>query len=267
MQYDKNKFKVSEELKREIFNMVEDIIDNYGSYEWDNEICLPYDGSVCPSGSWTTRSDGVEVEWYINSGASKIVLIPESHYNFVIKIPFTGENKELDWWNDDNDEDEEDYNEPEYEYGDFCCANDTCGKEWDYCYTEEKVYENIIRNDMTKFFAGTYFFSNFKNTNYPIYISLKVTPIRENPEISNKIQSFYDDKKSYRKLCDTYKTRDNYIPMDMGTIYFIDSILGKKTFDKLLKFIEKSGIDDLRMDNIGLFKGKPIILDYSNFNE
>ena len=263
MQYDKNKFKVSDELKSEIFDMVEDIIDNYGNYEWDNEICLPYDGSVCPSGSWITKSDGVEVKWHINSGASKIVLIPKSHYNFVIKIPFTGENRELDWW----ESEDEDCDEPEYEYSDFCCANGTCGKEWDYCYTEEKVYENIIKNDMTKFFAGTYFFSNFKDTNYPIYISLKVTPIRENPEVSNRIQKFYKDKKSYRKLCDTYKTRDNYIPMDMGTIYFIDSVYGKKTFDKLLKFIEETGIDDLRMDNIGLFKGKPVILDYSNFNE
>lgn len=172
-------------------------------------------------------------------GASKCVIIPDNE-DYVIKIPFTGSYFETD---------EADYNI----YENFTEAEEDEG--WDYCLVESKRFDFSKEFGLDDFFAPTIFIG-FTNDihHFPIYIQPKCEAL-----------SYSTDKTSQE---DREKTRSivgyqSEIPISWLTE--VRLMYGEDWLIDLVDFLKENGWNDLRSDNLGFYHNKPVIFDYSNF--
>lgn len=216
-------------------------------------------------------------EFFIDSGASKIVLILEDIFNKVIKIPITQfefsnsteycceasdeQLKEADCcgerynciycdcphFNEDN----------QYCVEDFCGANSSNGD--DYCEAETKVYQWAIDENLEEFFAKTEYLFTTK-TGVKIYIQDKV----ENPDsYSFNREVSEETKEKYKEITST-NNNARILTSDFAKV--IIEHYGVEKFVDLINFIGKYGLSDFHSTNVGYDKeGKPIIFDYSGF--
>lgn len=161
----------------------------------------------------------------INEGCTKGVLIPING-SFVFKIPF---DFDVNCWTR--------------------LSLDYCDKEVDHYHQAKDAGLEFV-------FVKTVFFDELENKfggKLPVYIQDKVHPF------TDKCST---DEPTYRELSSKYSNTNRLAPAwveDFCNLYGVDS------FDSLGTFVDKVGINDLHSNNIGYYKNKPVIFDYSGF--
>lgn len=185
--------------------------------------------------------------WYYETGASKLVIIPENE-DFVIKIPFEGMYPEAEW-----DDENEEYYESEFEH--FCGAD--TNNEWDYCEVEAERYELSKTYGVEQCFAKCEKIAEIDG--YPIYIQQKAK-MYNCLEKSNHTE---EDIKSVSKICS-----DNYYECFnkewLGDVF---NYFGEKIFNIFMQFLSDFNVNDLHSGNLGYINGKPVLVDYSSWND
>ena len=192
------------------------------------------------------KETGIPIE--VCHGVSKMaIIIPGC--SLVIKIPFNGQWKYEERYNEETGEYEEGEEcfEPFYEYD-------------DYCALEADVYKNAEAAGFDQYLAKTSFYKAIKNCY--VYVQEKVFGL-----YSNKASTPTDD--SRRKI----KARGGgYIGTSDWSACFID-FFGEDAFEKFYNYCvygddehEMCIDDDLHAGNIGFrADGSPVILDYSGW--
>lgn len=171
-----------------------------------------------------------------DAGASKLALIFKN-LSYVIKIPFSGN-----------------YSEEE-EYGDFCNAG-SWGN-WDYCEAEENIYQHAKTNGLEECFAKTERIATING--YPIYKQEYVT-VYNYGESSCHTQQDEEKINSFCEEEDFYACEKNWLADVLA--YF-----GETVFNKLVAFIRQEDINDLHNGNIGYIGLKPVLMDYSGWDD
>ena len=168
------------------------------------------------------------------TGATKGVLIfPD--LDFVIKIPFT--------YNSDDDE---------------LCGADDSGPGWNYCEVEEIKCQKAKIFGVEGCFAETILVGEI--CNYPIYAQEKATVFTQGGSPSPKKSDEEYDR--IEDMCDGMAECFNRVWLSDAFDYF-----GEKTFYELLSFIDEYDISDLHDANIGYIGMRPVLVDYSSFND
>lgn len=169
-----------------------------------------------------------------DSGATKGVLIFEQ-FNFVIKIPFNF-NCEM---------------EPFY-------GADDSGPGWNYCEVEEIKSEKAELYGIGECFAKTIYVGSVGE--YPIYAQefAKIYTSSGSPS-PKKSEEEYE---KIEDMCDGIGECFNRIWLSDALDYF-----GEKVFYNLLSFIDDFEISDLHDGNIGYIGMRPVLVDYSSFND
>lgn len=169
-----------------------------------------------------------------DTGATKGVFIfPE--LDFVIKIPFTytGDDEELR-------------------------GADDSGEGWNYCEVEELKYERATTFGVEGCFAKTVLVGKVKG--YPIYAQEKAkTFTKEGSPSPRKSDEEYEKMED---ICDGLGECFNRIWLSDAFDYF-----GEKIFYGLLEFINSFDISDLHDGNIGYIGMRPVLIDYSSYND
>lgn len=187
------------------------------------------------------------------NGISKLVIIPaEEKYDYVIKIPYTGScNFESGWYSGSRNQ----YYHRGYE--DFYPfeAGTYDLRPWDYCAIEVEHYAIASSEGFSDCLAQTKFIGCVKD--YPIYIQEKCETLR------SCSCSHYHSEEEISNFISSHKW--NNIPCD----WLIDfkSYFGEIKLNNFLNFINNVGWHDLRDENIGYIKNRPVLIDYSDFLE
>lgn len=211
-------------------NYIQNIVQDLGLYEdiniSENEID-EYIGKICD-----------KYDFSYNTGISKLVIKPKDT-DYVIKIPFsTYYDEETDSF---------------YAFHCYGCRG------WNACEFEEELYNKAYNARFEQFFLPIELACVCNN--YPVYVQPKVDIINE------KRDSFYYLKPTIKtsKILD-----DNYIDtmskLVEGWFDIINKELGEERFLDFLHFLNKYDISsDLHEGNIGMYHGKPVIIDYAGF--
>lgn len=196
-------------------------------FEALNDCCF-YEQVVVPFKKNYTKS------FSYDTGATKGVLIfPD--LDFVIKIPFT--------YTEDDEE--------------FCGADDS-GAGWNYCEVEEIKYQKAGTFGIKDCFAETILIGRISN--YPIYAQEKaVIFTKEGSPSPKKSEEEYE---RIEDMCDGMGECFNRVWLSDAFDYF-----GEKIFYGLLSFIDDYNISDLHDGNIGYIGMRPVLVDYSSFND
>lgn len=220
--------------------------------------------------------------WNIGCGASKLVLFPPN-MDYVIKIPFNGFHIDFEVYEDAyyeknpvpsmlascfdyeamteqllekfNDEDDSVVFDP------FTRASyDGSTSEWDYCETECFLSEAAAEYGLEDIFMPTEWLFDYHG--YPIYVQKKCE-VEAGFDVSEYSCSD-EDRRTVRQLykqdCLGYLERTSWLASA-----YVE--YGEDKVNKLIKFIEEYNICDLRDENRGLYKGKPVLIDYCSFRE
>lgn len=165
-------------------------------------------------------------------GATKGVLIFKE-LGFVIKIPFVCND---DW---------------EFEGAD-------CDNGWDYCEAETLKYQSASINGLAECFAETIFIGTVDG--HPIYIQ-ELATMYEKGESTTPRSS--EDIEKVESLCSS----QHYDCFNPNWLSDVLNFFGERIFYKLLNFISDADISDLHNGNIGYIGMRPVLVDYSSFND
>lgn len=171
------------------------------------------------------------------TGATKGVLI-FNDYNFVIKIPFRYDSN--------------------YDDSQFCGANCDCG--WDYCEVEASLFSSAEDDHIEECFAKSEFIGEVDG--YPIYKQEMATIYASSDKTTTSSHTKEDEEK-VENICDT----DNYDCFNTNWLSDVFAYFGEEKFYKLMNFIRDYDIKDLHSNNLGYIGMKPVLVDYSSFNE
>lgn len=192
----------------------------------------------------------------IEKGITKIVLIPDNK-DYVIKIPIT-KIAYREFF----------YDNEEYHKGNFIVEDNVGG---DYCKKEEEIY-NSIDEEIKKMFAETKFLTEINEL--PIYIQEKIDfsfstkdKIYFNPDVFPSDRKSDMDIKTIVNSKLSSKGIYNFGRLKTKFCYDIIMNYGVDKFLLLMREIDFWKIEDLHEANIGYKNYKPIIFDYSGFEE
>lgn len=220
----------------------------------------------------------------IASGATKVVIIFKDK-DYVIKLPLRGcreysdfcsvnckyskcpyeqaeedEEKSINYWecwecNYNLNKDEAAYsNEEEY-----CMAGAGLPERnfapWDYCAAEEAIFNYAVDKKVSDCFLET------KQIGYycevPIYIQKKATQIGYDTTIIKPSEHSIEAFSSCGGECTSIAK-----PFGASMIEYYGEII----FKKLCDFIKEFSVNDLHAGNHGYCDGRPILIDYSGFD-
>ena len=182
------------------------------------------------------------------NGATKLVLIPESEEDYVIKIPYTG-----CWSQEEGFYSNDVYHSGYTDYLEFCNGEGQ-ENEWDYCEGEVQRYQIAKENGLEQCFAKTEFVGYIND--YPIYVQEKCVTFSS---CSSEHQHSKEERSKTAECCYYYSINTNWLT-DFRLYY------GEKFLLKFINFIQnKYWDDDLRNENIGYCSGRPVLIDYSGF--
>lgn len=193
----------------------------------------------------------------LESGASKIVLIPKEIKDFVIKIPVSG--TRFPYENEDGEE------ERGTEY--YCQAPTRYdGDSWNYCQAEVEIYEEAVENDLEDAFAETKFLFR-THAGVPVYVQERVSF-----GAYHKRSSLSHEERS-KKLEEVYSRSSDEVQYScqmFSTEYAIEMLeyYGLSKFVKLMNFLYNENLNDFHGGNIGFNENlQPILFDYSGFKD
>lgn len=181
-------------------------------------------------------------------GATKFVIIPNNpKADYVIKIPYTGcYNAESGYYLDTF------YQSGYEDYFEYCAADDE-DRPWDYCAAEVKRYKIASKRGFGNCFAKIELLGFINN--YPVYIQERCIVFKA----SNHSHSEEENKRT-SNCCDNYYGINQNWLTDFRLYHS-----GTKLYE-FTRFIHKKGWDDdLRNENIGYIKNRPVLIDYSGF--
>lgn len=180
-------------------------------------------------------------EWESDEGATKFVIVPRNE-NYVIKIPFTH------YYEGDID----DYAELQFsDYGRSL-------KPGDYCDIEVERYKVFKKYGLEKFFAETQFLGSYHD--FDFYIQQKVTPHNRN---SHKKQHSKETENSAKRLRFAADETFNLEWLMNAIDYY-----GEDEVEELVDFLgDNNYLSDYHGGNLGYIEDRPVILDYSGFEE
>lgn len=206
---------------------------------------------------------GEEVEdwenhmYYWRSGASKFVILIED-FDLVVKIPFAGRDQEI--WNYEK----ECYECEEFSY--FEGAKDEKDG-WDYCAVEYNIYKAAEAEGLNACFAAVDVLET--NLKYPVYMQEKAVSFSdyyydEESDHYSEDESKYTDEQ-LKATCE--KCKENKIN-NFNNLWLTDFIqyYGVDIFIKFSQFIRAKNINDLHDGNIGYIGNRPVLIDYSGWN-
>lgn len=178
-------------------------------------------------------------------GASKFVLIPKNSDDYVIKIPFNGFV-------------EENWREGETNFLAFYEADTSGG--WDYCSVEAERYVKAEKAGFSTALAKTSLLCYAND--YPIYI-------QERCEVYSDRFDYFERRHSKEENSKTLSLieADHFYEMNKDWLTDFRYYYGEEFFIKFMNFIDENCWDDLRLDNIGYLDKKPVLIDYSSFND
>lgn len=179
-----------------------------------------------------------DMQLEVASGASKLVFIPFDE-EYVVKVPFNG-----------------DYKAYQQKYVSFKMANTY--NYWDYCLKELEIYHKAKARGLGKFFAKIRL---IENNEHPIYIQEKAVLFSEASDWEG-LELYYGQKHSTEDIKYDYPT-----PISETWLKIAVSHYGKTMVDRLIKFLSNECIGDFHRDNLGFINGKPVIIDYSDYND
>lgn len=174
--------------------------------------------------------------WSCKYGSTKLVIVMDDE-NYVIKIPFHGEDRDI-----------------------YYVGAPTSEDFWDYCQAEENRYNeapDVIKNHLAK-------------TTW-IYETKNGIRLYTQPKCLIAAKNHYNTKsqKTYKFFCNWWKMESSKLPIDHTDWLnlYIDcyGLPSLKVFFKAI--IEEDWNDDLRDANIGFLNGRPVLVDYSSFCE
>lgn len=169
-----------------------------------------------------------------DTGATKGVLIFKE-LGFVIKIPFTHT----------------------CDIEEFLGAEDS-GPGWNYCEVEEIKYQKAKMFGVEDCFAETILIG--KIGEYPIYAQELATVFTQDGSPSPK-----KSEEEYEKIEDMCeKIGECFNRIWLSDIF---DFFGERVFYKFLNFIYEFNISDLHDGNIGYIGMRPVLIDYSSFND
>lgn len=168
-----------------------------------------------------------------DKGATKGVLMFEK-LGFVIKIPFIGDTDQQ-----------------------FHGANNS-ENDWNYCETEYEIFKLAERENIGKCFANIE--KAYIINDHPIYIQ-EFAYISDS-KTTSCISHTEEDEDKAKTYCHKAKVdiHDSFWLGDAIAYY------GEKIFQKLMSFIKDNEINDLHGGNIGYIGERPVLIDYSGYN-
>ena len=181
------------------------------------------------------------------TGASKGVLFLKDDDSRVIKIPLT--HYETERWI------EEDWVYDVIPFHGAPCSN---GNSWDYCRLECDIYEKAKEAGLEKYFLKTQCIGWVSS--HPIY-----TQEKADNTLSEVKNYAYEGDYGMAELKKQHEGLDIYM-IDSQWVYDFIAFYGIDELVKLQDFLRENKIDrDLHSENIGYRNGKPILIDYSDF--
>lgn len=209
-------------------NATEVLIDRYTIDECDN----PYDFTIfLDKDCKFPLSFGEGEDFYIDSGYSKLVIIPKNR-SYVIKIPWTGVYTNTD------------------EYGED--IEDTFDYELSYSPMEEEInYYNDVDEEAKQYLAENKFVGLYNNS-IPIYVQEKIKHIGWGAVTNTSVTGKFSVKTCVQRL----------------SVKIAKMIVEQLGYDEGLRVVrELDDIDDLHSGNYGFDKyGQFKIIDYAGFN-
>lgn len=199
-------------------------------------------------------------------GATKIVFIlPDK--DFVIKIPFSGcqVDKVITTKTEKGVERKRVSNYLKFTGAESPMREeDCCG--WDYCQVECDIYTLAKEEAVEEFFAKTECIGFIHD--YPIYVQeiakiyVDMYPFRETEETEYRKKYTEEDYEKIDSLCynHNYDYFNKYWLCDAFKYY------GEIKGEEFLQFIKNVRVEDLHKANIGYIGDRPVIIDYSGFN-
>jgi hypothetical protein len=200
-------------------------------------------------------------DYTVDNGATKVVLLFTSS-DYVVKIPFKGELCECDNYDCENSCNRD------------CscsrcsrrnivenCDEFTCARigeseySWDYCAAEQFFYEKAIAAGVEEFFIKTIFIGEFDG--HPIYLQEKVEVYGYNSQTKSSEQSkeIFIEKFRYSEIQNA----------DFGGL--LVEYYGEDRVNQLVEFLSEVGINDLHSSNVGICANRPVLFDYSGYND
>lgn len=206
------------------------------------------------------RNSNIHFTW--ENGATKLVLLPRDE-DFVIKIPFTGYWDEDDYESnmrsyeraEDRGEEPEEIIDTDFYYEFTYASIDEDDPEcWDYCRLECAIYEKAAAAGLARYFAKEEIIG-YLDDFFPIYAQEKVSAFSK----------VYDKDIGQRtsKRCEEL----NVDCIHSMWVHDFFEIYGEEEYVKLANFLKEEDLWDFHGGNIGYRNGKPILMDYSGYND
>lgn len=128
--------------------------------------------------------------------------------------------------------------------------------DWDYCEAELALYQCAKREGLAAYFAEEGCLGVIENT--PIYYQIRCTPM-DTIDQDYHSKQYTEKKERSTKICNQLQTGCfSYV----WIADFID-MYGEEEFKRLIAFLDKYEIGDLRECNIGYLNNAPILFDYA----
>lgn len=218
-------------------------------------------------------------EFSTDCGVTKYVIIPAKEGEYVLKIPFSqkfDEDAFDDAWSDYNyyqeliDKEEnvdniEEVLKPirenffyEFEMAYRKEFEEKTAKGWDYCALETALYEEAEKRGLAQYFAKEKLYCKIDGI-YPVYIQQKV----------DSFYSIYDKLSKEERQDAATRCSQSIESRDMlFDAVWVDAFLaayGAEEYKKLVSFLDEFEIFDFHRGNIGFYQSRPILFDYSGF--
>lgn len=176
-------------------------------------------------------------------GATKLCLIPIEDSDYVIKIPFFGNDESYEFYGAKNSQ-----------------------NNWDYCLTEAEIYNKAVEDGIDFLFAETHLF--YSKNGFNFYIQQRCS-LEYDIDIS-KIFKINRGDYTINKYSSRIKDLTNDFSFSINKIFVavIYKTYGEEIGDKFFKFLYHNDISDLHSGNCGFtVNNKPILIDFSSYNE
>ena len=197
----------------------------------------------------------------MSSGVTKGVLLIEG-CNFVIKMPFYGSERDEEYvdglgYTEAMEVYGSDWSSREVKCELYPFENAAGETPWDYCSAEAQIYQYAEEEGVEQFFAKTEFLGYAQG--WPVYIQERAVMYRDMdaPEHSSKHLSYINRELLARAFSDLAASQ----VADLVAEY------NEEAFQRLDKFCEDYSVTDLHQGNIGYLHGKPVLVDYSSYDD